>query len=71
MTMGDGFNFHTSHWHGNVVMVDWHRTDNLSLVPAQFVVAAMVLDNVGTCMFHCHLSDHMSGGMMTEYEVLP
>ena len=71
MTMGDGFNFHTPHWHGNVVTVDKHHTDILSLAPAQFVVADMVPDNVGTWMFHCHLSDHMSGGMMTTYEVLP
>ena len=71
MTMGDGFNFHTPHWHGNVVMVDKHRTDILSLSPAQFVVADMVPDNVGTWMFHCHLSDHLTGGMMSTYEVLP
>jgi hephaestin len=71
MTMGDGFNFHTPHWHGNVVMVDKHRTDILSLAPAQFIVADMVPDNVGKWMFHCHLSDHMKGGMMTDYEVLP
>jgi hephaestin len=71
MTMGDGFNFHTPHWHGNVVTVDKHRTDILSLAPAQFLVADMVPDNVGTWMFHCHLSDHLTGGMMTDYEVLP
>ena len=39
--------------------------------PAQFVVADMMADNIGTWMFHCHLSDHKSGGMMTTYEVLP
>ena len=71
MTMGDGFNFHTPHWHGNVVTVDKHRTDILSLAPAQFLVADMVPDNVGTWMFHCHLSDHLTGGMMTDYVVLP
>jgi manganese oxidase len=71
MTMGDGFNFHTPHWHGNVVTVDKHRTDILSLAPAQFLVADMVPDNVGIWMFHCHLSDHMKAGMMTDYEVLP
>jgi len=71
MSMGDGFNFHTPHWHGNVVMVDKHRTDVVSLAPAQFLVADMLPDNVGTWMFHCHLSDHMSGGMMTDYIVLP
>ena len=31
----------------------------------------MAQDNVGMWMFHGHLSDHMSGGMMTDYEVLP
>jgi manganese oxidase len=71
MTMGDGFNFHTPHWHGNIVTVDKHHTDILSLAPAQFVVADMTPDNIGTWMFHCHLSDHMAGGMMTSYEVLP
>lgn len=71
MTMGDGFNIHTPHWHGNVVTVDKHRTDILSLAPAQFVVADMIPDNVGTRMFHCHLSDHLKGGMMTDYQVLP
>ncbi len=71
MTMGDGFNFHTPHWHGNIVTVDQHHTDILSIAPAQFVVADMVPDNVGVWMFHCHLSDHMAGGMMTNYEVLP
>ena len=71
MTMGDAFNFHTPHWHGNVVSVDKHRTDILLLGPAQFMVADMVPDNVGTWMFHCHVSDHMKGGMMTDYEVLP
>lgn len=31
----------------------------------------MTPDNAGTWMFHRHLSDHMKGGMMTDYEVLP
>jgi FtsP/CotA-like multicopper oxidase with cupredoxin domain len=52
-------------------MVDKHRTDIWSLAPAQFVVADMDPDNLGTWMFPCHLSDYMSGGMMTDYEVLP
>jgi len=71
MTMGDAFNFHTPHWHGNVVTVDKHRTDIFLMGPAQFVVADMTPDNVGTWMFHCHVSDHMKAGMMTDYEVLP
>jgi FtsP/CotA-like multicopper oxidase with cupredoxin domain len=26
-------------------------------------------DNVGTWLFHCHVTDHMAGGMMTRYRV--
>jgi hephaestin len=30
----------------------------------------MVPDKVGTWMFHCHVDDHMKGGMQTLYRVL-
>ena len=71
MTLGNGFNFHTPHWHGNVLTVDKHHTDIFPLSPAQFVTADMVPDNAGTWMFHCHVDDHMQAGMMTMYQVLP
>jgi manganese oxidase len=38
--------------------------------PAQIVTADMVPDKVGTWMFHCHVDDHMKGGMQTLYQVL-
>jgi len=71
MTMGGQANFHTPHWHGNVVTVDKHHTDIFSIMPAQFVTADMVPDRVGTWMFHCHIDEHMEGGMMAMYQVLP
>ena len=71
LSMGDGFNFHTPHWHGNVVTVSGQRTDILPLSPATFITADMVPDNPGIWMFHCHVSDHMVGGMTTHYQVLP
>ena len=70
MTMGEGFNFHTPHWHGNVVEVRGKRLDVLSIGPAEFVTADMVPDMVGTWMFHCHVDEHMKAGMLTEYQVL-
>jgi manganese oxidase len=71
MTMGIGFNFHTPHWHGNVVSVRGQYMDVLPAIgPAQIVTADMVPDNVGTWMFHCHVDDHMKGGMQTLYRVL-
>jgi len=70
LTVGDGFNFHTPHWHGNVVTMDKQRIDILPLSPATFVTVDMVPDNPGIWMFHCHLSEHMTSGMMTHYQVL-
>jgi FtsP/CotA-like multicopper oxidase with cupredoxin domain len=69
MTLGGQVNYHTPHWHGNVVTVNGHRTDILSLLPAQFVTADMVPDNAGTWMFHCHIDEHMEAGMMAMYSV--
>lgn len=70
-SLGNGFNMHTPHWHGNVVTVNGSRTDVVFLSPAQMVTADMVPDNVGTWMYHCHVSDHMQAGMMAMYQVLP
>ncbi len=71
ITIGDGFNFHTPHWHGNAVTTGGETTDVVAISPAQMVTADMVPDKAGTWMFHCHVSDHMAAGMMTHYEVLP
>ena len=71
ITIGDGFNFHTPHWHGNAVTTGGQTTDVISISPAQMVTADMVPDKAGIWMFHCHVSDHMAAGMMVNYEVLP
>jgi hephaestin len=71
ISLGDALNFHTPHWHGNVVTVNGSRVDVLSLSPAQMITADMVPDNVGTWMYHCHVSDHMMAGMTALYRVLP
>lgn len=71
LSLGNGANFHTPHWHGNVVTVNGSRTDVLSLAPAQMITADMVPDDVGTWMYHCHVSEHMMGGMTALYRVLP
>jgi len=71
MTMGNGFNFHTPHWHGNLVNVRGQYMDVVPTIgPAQFVTADMVPDMAGTWMFHCHVDEHMKGGMQTMYQVL-
>ena len=69
ITLGDGANFHTPHWHGNTVIVRGQRTDVVAINPAQMVTADMVPDDPGTWLVHCHVSDHMDAGMMARYQV--
>ncbi len=71
LTVGDGINFHTPHWHGNTVLLAKQRTDVVSLAPAQMVTVDMVPDNPGIWLFHCHVADHMDAGMSALYQVLP
>jgi hephaestin len=70
-TIGIGFNFHTPHWHGNVVKQGGHYTDVISIAPAQMETVDMVPDDPGTWMYHCHVDDHMMGGMVALYKVEP
>lgn len=70
-TIGEAFNFHTPHWHGNTVLVAGQRTDVLNIAPAQMITADMWPDAPGTWIMHCHVSDHMEQGMAAFYRVLP
>ena len=69
LSIGEAFNFHTPHWHGNTVLFNGNRVDVLALMPASSLTADMVPDNAGFWMFHCHVSDHMEGGMVAMYRV--
>jgi len=69
-TLGDFFNGHTPHWHGNTVLVGGQRTDVLNIASAQMITADMVPDAAGIWLYHCHISDHMLAGMMARYQVL-
>jgi len=71
MGMGTEVDLHTPHWHGNDVVVGGMRLDVVSLLPASMVVADMVPDDPGTWLFHCHVNDHLTAGMITRYQVLP
>ena len=70
LSLGNGINFHTPHWHGNTVLYNGNRTDVIALSPAQMAVVDMIPDNPGMWMFHCHVDDHMEAGMMAMYQVL-
>jgi len=71
LTIGEGLNFHTPHWHGNSIVSGGNRADVLNIAPAQSLTADMVPDNPGIWLYHCHVSDHMEAGMVARYQVLP
>ncbi|MEO8735547.1 MAG: multicopper oxidase domain-containing protein [Edaphobacter sp.] len=62
---------HTPHWHGNTVLSDGHRTDVISIGPAQMETVDMIPDDPGIWMYHCHFDGHMQAGMTALYQVLP
>lgn len=62
---------HSPHWHGQVLVSHHMRTDVLSLLPMEMVVADMIPDNPGTWLLHCHFFDHSAGGMQALYVVEP
>jgi manganese oxidase len=62
---------HTPHWHGQTVVFNNMRTDMVHLEPMMMIQADMVPDNVGTWLFHCHVNDHIEGGMQALFKVLP
>ena len=70
-TLGDFFNAHTPHWHGNTVLVAGRRTDVVVVISADMITADMVPDAPGIWLYHCHISDHMLAGMVARYQVLP
>ncbi|MFI5311297.1 MAG: multicopper oxidase domain-containing protein [Gemmatimonadales bacterium] len=65
------FDAHSPHWHGNTVLVNQMRTDVAILNPMQMLSADMVPDDIGTWLFHCHISFHLASGMQARYAVVP
>ena len=70
MSMGTEVDLHTPHWHGNTVTVMGQRMDTVQLLPAGMVVADMQPDDPGIWLFHCHVNDHITAGMLARYQVL-
>ncbi|MDO8732641.1 MAG: multicopper oxidase domain-containing protein [Actinomycetota bacterium] len=71
MAMGTEVDLHTPHWHGNTLTSMGMRTDTISLLPGAMITADMTPDNAGIWLFHCHVNDHITAGMLTRYQVLP
>ena len=69
--MGTEVDLHTAHWHGQTVLDHGRRTDIVELLPTTMTSVDMVADNPGTWLYHCHVTDHITAGMITRWTVLP
>jgi manganese oxidase len=69
--MGSEADLHTPHWHGQNLLWMGMRTDIVELLPASMKVLDMVPDNPGIWLYHCHVNDHITAGMLARFAVLP
>jgi FtsP/CotA-like multicopper oxidase with cupredoxin domain len=69
MAAGTETGLHTPHWHGNTVLSMGMRMDNIELLPMSMKVADMVPDAKGSWLYHCHVNDHIAGGMAALFTV--
>ena len=69
--MGTEVDLHTPHWHGQTLLWMGMRTDIIELLPGTMRVVDMVPDNPGTWLYHCHVNDHITAGMLARFRVLP
>ncbi|MDP3976237.1 MAG: multicopper oxidase domain-containing protein [bacterium] len=67
--LGTEVDLHTAHWHGEVVKESGVYTDVIELLPASMKSVDMIAENPGTWMYHCHVADHITAGMMSTYTI--
>eukprot|EP00794_Sanderia_malayensis_P014202 gene14202-15684_t len=71
---GNEVDIHTVHFHANNFI---HRTnkrhnhDVFNIFPGVFETLEMIPTNPGIWLLHCHVHDHLEGGMVTRYSVAP
>lgn len=68
--MGTEVDLHTPHWHGQSLLWMGMRTDVVELLPGSMRVADMEPDNPGLWLYHCHVNDHITAGMIARFEVV-
>ena len=62
-----GKEFHAFHIHGHRWSSNGQFVDVAQIGPSMAFSFDFVADNPGKWLYHCHLTDHMMGGMMGMY----
>jgi FtsP/CotA-like multicopper oxidase with cupredoxin domain len=70
VALGTEVDLHTPHWHGEKVLLEGRTyTDVVELLPASMKTGDMRADNPGVWLLHCHVNDHMIGGMFATFTI--
>lgn len=68
-SLGSEDAIHTAHWHGISFNDRGKHVDQVVVQASSMLVLDAYTDNPGTWLFHCHLTDHIAGGMMALFHV--
>ena len=66
-----GDEFHAFHIHGHRWWNGLRYVDSEILGPSTTLNVEYVENNPGTWLYHCHVTEHMAGGMIGYYHVEP
>ncbi len=69
LSIGTEVDLHTPHWHGQTVLMMGMRMDMVELLAGSMKTVDMAPDNPGTWLYHCHVNDHITAGMMALFTV--
>ncbi|XP_040896762.1 ceruloplasmin [Toxotes jaculatrix] len=67
--LGNEVDMHSVHFHGQILTIQNHHTDTVSLFPASSATAEMVADNPGHWLLTCTVNDHLTAGMQAIFEI--
>ncbi|XP_060090916.1 ferroxidase HEPHL1 [Heteronotia binoei] len=67
--MGNEIDIHSAQFFGHTFINQGHRADVISLFPATFVTAEMMVENVGKWVLTCQVAEHIQRGIMGLYNV--
>ncbi|XP_054984107.1 ceruloplasmin-like [Sorex araneus] len=73
ISIGGESDLHTAHFHGHsfeYMDSGLYRSDVYNLPPGVFRTVKMYPRDVGTWLFHCHVTDHIIAGMESTYTVI-
>jgi FtsP/CotA-like multicopper oxidase with cupredoxin domain len=71
VALGSEVDVHTPHWHGETVLHHGYRKDTVNMMAGTMTSVDMIAENPGTWLYHCHISDHITAGMIATYTIEP